>query len=130
MNKIKNIICLVMATLAIAVTGLAATTMAPAYATTSANQQAQNGVNSINPEGTSTKSLPEMIKIILTAVFTVIGMVAVVMIIIGGVNYATSQGDPAKATKAKNTIMYAVIGLVITLLAIAIVNFVLSSLQG
>ena len=129
MNKIKNIICLAMATLAIAVTGLAATTMAPAYATT-ANEQAQNGVNSINPEGTSTKSLPEMIKIILTAVFTVIGMVAVVMIIIGGVNYATSQGDPAKATKAKNTIMYAVIGLVITLLAIAIVNFVLSSLQG
>ena len=129
MNKIKNIICLVMATLAIAVTGLAATTMAPAYATT-ANEQAQNGVNSINPEGTSTKSLPEMIKIILTVVFTVIGMVAVVMIILGGVNYATSQGDPAKATKAKNTIMYAVIGLVITLLAIAIVNFVLSSLQG
>ena len=129
MNKIKNIICLVMATLAIAVTGLAATTMAPAYATT-ANEQAQNGVNSINPEGTSTKSLPEMIKIILTVVFTVIGMVAVVMIILGGVNYATSLGDPAKATKAKNTIMYAVIGLVITLLAIAIVNFVLSSLQG
>ena len=129
MNKIKNIICLVMATLAIAVTGLAATTMAPAYATT-ANEQAQNGVNSINPEGTSTKSLTDMIKIILTAVFTVIGMVAVVMIILGGVNYATSQGDPAKATKAKNTIMYAVIGLVITLLAIAIVNFVLSSLQG
>ena len=129
MNKIKNIICLVMATLAIAVTGLAATTMAPAYATT-ANEQAQNGVNSINPEGTSTKSLPEMIKIILTVVFTVIGMVAVVMIILGGVNYATSLGDPAKATKAKNTIMYAVIGLVITLLAIAIVNVVLSSLQG
>ena len=128
MNKIKNIICLVMATLAIAVTGLAATTMAPAYATT-ANEQAQNGVNSINPEGKSA-SLTDMIKIILTAVFTVIGMVAVVMIIIGGVNYATSQGDPAKATKAKNTIMYAVIGLVITLLAIAIVNFVLSSLQG
>ncbi len=128
MNKIKNIICLVMATLAIAVTGLAATTMAPAYATT-ANEQAQNGVNSINPEGKSA-SLTDMIKIILTAVFTVIGMVAVVMIILGGVNYATSQGDPAKATKAKNTIMYAVIGLVITLLAIAIVNFVLSSLQG
>ena len=128
MSKIKNIICLVMATLAIAVTGLAATTMAPAYATT-ANEQAQNGVNSINPEGKSA-SLTDMIKIILTAVFTVIGMVAVVMIILGGVNYATSQGDPAKATKAKNTIMYAVIGLVITLLAIAIVNFVLSSLQG
>ena len=57
----------------------------------------------------------------------VIGFLAVVMIIIGGVQYTTSAGDTAKVTKAKNTIMYGIIGLVVALLAYAIVNFVLSS---
>ena len=55
-------------------------------------------------------------------------MLAVIMIILGGVNYATSQGDPNKVNKAKSTIMYGIIGLVICLLAFAIVNFVLQAL--
>ena len=57
----------------------------------------------------------------------VIGFLAVVMIIVGGVQYTTSAGDAAKVTKAKNTIMYGVIGLVVALLAYAIVNFVLAN---
>ena len=48
-------------------------------------------------------------------------------IILGGVTYVTSNGDAAKLAKAKNTIIYSVIGLVIALLAFAIVNFVLGS---
>lgn len=58
----------------------------------------------------------------------VIGFLAVVMIIVGGVQYTTSAGDAAKVTKAKNTIMYGIIGLVIALLAYAIVNFVLANI--
>jgi hypothetical protein len=57
-------------------------------------------------------------------------MVAVIMIIIGGVNYATSQGDAAKVKKGKDTILYGIIGLVIAILAFAIVSFVLSALQS
>jgi multisubunit Na+/H+ antiporter MnhB subunit len=54
-----------------------------------------------------------------------IGIVAVIVIIIGGVNYMLSQGDPNKIKKAKDTILYGVIGLVVVLIAFAIVNFVL-----
>ncbi|MBQ3326036.1 hypothetical protein IJG79_02750 [Candidatus Saccharibacteria bacterium] len=65
---------------------------------------------------------------IINVVLGLIGFVAVVVIILGGVTYITSSGDTAKVTKAKNTILYGVIGLVIALLAFAIVNFVLSSI--
>ncbi len=57
----------------------------------------------------------------------VLGIVAVAFIIMGGVTYITSNGDAAKLTKARNTIIYAVIGLVVALLAFAIVNFVLGN---
>jgi multisubunit Na+/H+ antiporter MnhB subunit len=60
----------------------------------------------------------------------VLGFVAVVVIILGGVQYTTSSGDPAKVKKAKDTILYGIIGLVVALLAYAIVNFVLSSLSN
>ena len=46
------------------------------------------------------------IKLILTAVFSIIGVVSVVMIVLGGISYATSQGDPGKVKKGKDTILY------------------------
>lgn len=66
---------------------------------------------------------------ILSAVFIVMGIIAVVVIILGGVSYATSQGDPGKVQKGKNTIMYGIIGLIISLLAFAITTFVLNALK-
>jgi ABC-type Fe3+ transport system permease subunit len=57
---------------------------------------------------------------------TVIGVIAVVMIIIAGIKYVTSTGDPASVNSAKNTMLYAVIGLVIAALAQVIVRFVLT----
>jgi multisubunit Na+/H+ antiporter MnhB subunit len=59
-----------------------------------------------------------------------IGVVAVIMIILGAISYATSQGDPGKVKKGKDTILYGIIGLVIAILAFAIVSFVLSALQS
>ena len=71
-------------------------------------------------------SLMPTIQAIINAALAVLGLVAVIMIIMGGFNYMTSSGDTAKVTKARNTILYGVIGLVIALLAFAIVNFVLA----
>ncbi len=65
---------------------------------------------------------------VINAVLGIIGVIAVVVIIIGGMFYATSQGDPGKATKGKNCIMGGIIGLIICLLAFAIVNFVLNAI--
>lgn len=70
------------------------------------------------------------ITAILNAVIGVLGIVAVVVIIIGGVNYMTSAGDAGKVKTAKNTILYGVIGLVICALAFAIVNFVIGTILG
>ncbi|MBQ3310296.1 hypothetical protein IJG73_02545, partial [Candidatus Saccharibacteria bacterium] len=55
---------------------------------------------------------------------------AVVVIIYGGANILLSQGDPGKIKKGKDAILYGLIGLVIALLAFAIVNFVLSGVFG
>ena len=67
-----------------------------------------------------------LIKTIVNVLLFIIGAISVIMIIIGGIMYTTSAGDSGQITKAKNTIMYAVIGLVIAFLAFAIVNFVIS----
>jgi len=62
----------------------------------------------------------------LKTVFIIAGIVAVLMVAIGGFHYATSQGNPESTAKAKNTILYAVIGLVLCIMAFAIVNFTMS----
>ncbi len=58
----------------------------------------------------------------------VIGFISVVMLIWGGLRYIISGGDSKKITDAKNTILYALIGLVVAFLAYAIVNFVLNAI--
>ena len=65
------------------------------------------------------------LQVIINVALSVLGLVAVIMIIMGGFSFMTSTGDATKVTKAKNTILYGVVGLVIALLAFAIVNFVL-----
>lgn len=59
-----------------------------------------------------------------------VGAIAVIMLIIGGLRYVISQGDKTNVESAKNTILYAVIGIVIAILAYAIVNFVVGSLAN
>ena len=68
------------------------------------------------------------LQVIINVALGVIGFVAVGVIILGGVQYTTSTGDAAKVAKAKNTILYGIIGLIIALLAFAIVNFILTNI--
>ena len=65
---------------------------------------------------------------IINAGIVVIGIVAVGAILLGAFRMQASQGDSAKVKKAKDTIMYGIIGLVVAILAFAIVNFVLTSI--
>ena len=57
----------------------------------------------------------------------IIGAVSVIMLIIGGIRYTVSQGDSSAVTSAKNTILYAIIGLVVAILAYAAVHFVIGN---
>lgn len=67
---------------------------------------------------------------ILNAIIGVLALVAVVVMIVGGISYMTSSGDAGKVKKAKDTILYGLIGLIVCVLAFAIVNFVISQIIG
>ncbi len=58
----------------------------------------------------------------------VIGAIAVIMLIVGGIRYVISSGDQTAVTNAKNTILYAIIGIVVAFLAFAAVNFLTGQL--
>ena len=76
------------------------------------------------------QNLKGNITAIINAVIGVLGVVCVVVMIIGGVNYMTSGGDPGKVKKGKDTILYGLIGLVVCVLAFALVNFVILNIIG
>lgn len=69
-------------------------------------------------------------KQVTNTILYIVGIIAVIMLIIGGIKYVISGGDSKKVTDAKNTVLYAIIGLVIAFLAFAIVNFVISALPS
>ena len=71
-----------------------------------------------------------LIKLIINIFSLVVGVISVIMIIVGGLKYITSSGDSNNVTNAKNTILYAIVGLVIVALAQFIVKFVLSKAAG
>ena len=68
--------------------------------------------------------IPRLINLMLF----IVGILAVIMLIWGGIRYTTSGGNANSVTAAKNTIMYAIIGLVIAIFAYAIVNWVVGEL--
>lgn len=70
------------------------------------------------------------IEAVFGAVYLVAGIVAVIAIILGGVRYVTANGDSGQLQAAKNTILYAVVGLVVIIMAAAITQFVIKSVSG
>ncbi len=71
---------------------------------------------------------PQTIPTILNIVYAITGLLAVLFIAIGGFKYVTSGGDPQGTAKAKNTIIYACVGLVVVLSAFIITSFALGRL--
>lgn len=76
--------------------------------------------------GTPVKDLNSTITNIINILSVVVGIAAVIMLIVGGFRYVTSGGKQESITSAKNTILYAVIGLVVVALAQVIARFVLN----
>ncbi len=71
--------------------------------------------------------MSSFVKTIVNVLLTILGSIAVIMIVIGGIRYTVSNGDTSAVTGAKNTILYAVIGLIVAIMAYAIVNFVIDN---
>lgn len=84
-----------------------------------------NGASNVAESKTS---INDTITNVVNTLMFLVGAVAVIMIIVGGIRYVSSNGDPSKAQLAKNMIFYSVIGLAIAFLAYAIVSFVVSKI--
>lgn len=67
-------------------------------------------------------------QVITNILLFIIGAISVIMLIIGGIMYTVSAGDSGRMSTAKNTILYAIVGIVIAFLAYAAVNFVITQL--
>lgn len=87
-------------------------------------KSAEDGFNAAG--GGGGLNLGQGIEVIVNLLMFVLGAIAVIVIVIGGIRYATSNGDSGQIKSAKDTILYAVVGLVVALLAYAIVRFVLN----
>ena len=123
MNKLKLILAglLVVPTVALAV--------APA-ASAEGNLTLNSGVDSAQGEGVGQVSTdPEsLVKKFVNIFLFAVGALSVIMLIWGGIRYTTSAGDSNKVQAAKNTVLYAIVGLVVAILAYAIVNMVISKI--
>jgi hypothetical protein len=80
--------------------------------------------------GAPTHFTGNSVQTLLSAVYLLAGIVAVIAIIIGAIRFITAGGDSGQVSSAKNVITYAVIGLVVVIAAAAITNFVITTVGG
>lgn len=127
-KKIKNIIVSLMS-----LSLFAMPVLVPAVAHASIKEDLCKGVDAATGDsdcGTATSAdnseVTDIVKKVINILSLVIGAVSVIMIIFGGFKYITSGGESGKVTGAKNTIVYALIGLIVVALAQVIVRFVLT----
>jgi len=66
----------------------------------------------------------DLVAVIMNIVFGVIGLISVIVVSLAGFSYITSGGDPQKTAKAKDTILYALVGVVVAILGATITSFV------
>jgi len=103
----------------------------PAYAANGVFKQACNGSSSVvcdQQKNGEAKTLG-FVRNIIELLLTVIGIISVIVIIVGGIRFTTSNGNAEQIKSAKNTILYAIIGLVVAVLAFPIATFVLNQFK-
>ena len=138
MNRIKLLLVSVLAISVLApVVALVPTTAHAANNLNINGSLCAGANNSTDPNGTNcdtsqagTKDKVQSIVNQVISIFSwVVGIVSVIMIIFGGFKYITSGGDSTGVTSAKNTILFAIVGLVIVALAQIIVKFVIGTVS-
>lgn len=90
------------------------------------NVGALNGCNLTD----SSDNVNNIIRTVINIASLVVGVAAIIMIIIGGLKYVTSGGDSSSISSAKNTILYAIVGLVVAAMAQVLVRYVLRKARG
>lgn len=95
-----------------------------------ANLQASDSTNCTVDATDANDKINNIITTVINAFSLIVGVASVIMIIIGGLRYIISGGEAGNVTSAKNTILYAIIGLVVVALAQFIVKFVLGKVAS
>jgi len=137
LKRIRKTLAVVAATLAFAAIPLAVA--APAVSAQTAQEDIRTnlkcGTNLDTAVGScksdvqaGTQGINKVIKDVINIFSIIVGVISIIMIIYGGFQYVSSGGDSGKVGNAKNTIIYAIIGLVVVALAQFIVQFVLDRL--
>lgn len=89
-----------------------------------------NGLSNVQSGVTKTETeaggltMQQVINTVIGTMLFIVGLLAVIMLIYGGIRYVTSHGDKAQVTAAKETIMYAVVGLVVAIAAFAVIHWI------
>jgi cytochrome bd-type quinol oxidase subunit 2 len=136
-SKLRRIILTVTA-FSLLVTPALVPAMVAAQGTTNTNIQGNicGGTNASASDNSNcnTGAANTQVSSIMTNVINffslLVGIVSVIMIIIGGFQYVTSNGDSGKISTAKNTIIFALVGLIIVAMSQFIVHFVLGKIAG
>ena len=124
MKRWKQIVISVM--MMVGIGSVAVLQPSPAQAINVFNQCSANAQSSVcRSQGDNAQS---MIRNVINIILFVLGMIAVIVIIIGGIRYTTSNGNASQTKEAKDTILYAIVGLLVAILSYTIVNFVLGRL--
>jgi hypothetical protein len=117
-------------TLAVVVgVGIVAYPVAPVGAINVLKDQCTADPTSTICDAANKDTATSMIKTVINTMLFILGIIAIIMIVVGGIRYTTSTGDASRVKAAKDTIMYAVVGLVVALLAFTIVNYVITAFK-
>lgn len=111
----------VLAVLAIGLVGFVAVDAGALSLSEGIQQSKGTGV----PDADSIDGESGIVTTVINVILYVVGIVSVVMLIFGGIQYSTSAGDTTKVKNAKNTILYSVVGLLVSVFAYALINWVL-----
>lgn len=123
----KSIISIAIMTCAVFGTSVLST----AYLPGSASAQVSDGINTATTSEMKGKSIDGdggLIKTVVNVLLWAVGILSVIMIIFSGFRYITSAGDASKTKSAQSTLTYSVVGLIVAIMAYAIVNMVINRL--
>ena len=135
-NMFKKVMAgfVVVASMALVMTGLGVVSSSPVYA---ANCDPKKGIPGALDKGCShSEGQPEqldgnqgVITTIINTMLFIVGLLAVIMIIYAGIRFVTAHGDEKQVESARQTIIYSVVGLIVAILAYALVNWVFAQFK-
>ena len=121
--KVRKITSIVAVIALLAVSAFSPVLLMNHEVSASAVSEIQKGTSQVS-SASSGADLPSIAKTVVNTMLFIVGILAVIMIIFSGIRYITAHGDKGQVESAKNTLIYSIVGLVIAIIAYALVTWV------